>query len=111
MTARRLSLLAALAASAVMLTSCAWRETDRRWVSDRRFNQVWEFHQRNHDLAQTRSMLLAQQWRPGEINECIYRIQQLEHAKELYDVRFPPQAEPRAVTGSAFRLGSNGLQR
>ncbi len=108
---RRPLFLAALVTSAGLLAGCAWRETDRRWVSDRRFHQVWLAHGASGSLENTRALLNAQHWRPGEVNECLYRIQQIERAQELYDVRFPPQAEPRAVTGSTFRLGTSGIQR
>jgi hypothetical protein len=101
----RITALLTLLIALALLVGCAWRQTDRRWVSDRRFNQVWEHYQTTDSVAETEEVLRDQQWRPGEINECLYRIRQLERAQELYgEVRFPPRAEPRALTGATFRL-------
>lgn len=94
-----LSLLLAL----VALTGCAWRQADRRWISDRRFHQVWELYQSTGSIEEVERVLKEQPWRPGVINECLYRIEQLERAQELYGpLQFPPRGEPRPTTGTAI---------
>lgn len=101
----RIAALLTLLAALALLVGCSWRQTDRRWVSDRRFHQVWEHYQASGSVEETEEFLHDQHWRPGEINECLYRIRQLDRAEDLYgEVRFPPRAEPRALTGATFRL-------
>jgi hypothetical protein len=86
------------------MLGCAWRATDRRWVSDRRFHQVWKYYESTGSIEQTEKLLRDQPWRPGEINECLYRIEQLERAQALYGpLNFPPRGEPRPTTGSTMR--------
>ncbi len=104
---RSLFLLGALILLVATLSGCAWRHTDRRWVSDRRFHQVWEVYQERGSVEGIRRLLERQPWRPGEINECLYRIEQIERARAMYDpVRFPPRGEPRPPSGTSFQLGT-----
>ena len=102
---RRFAHFIALLAALATLAGCAWRETDRRWVSDQRFLQVWNHHQAVGSIHEIRLLLEDQPWRLGEINECLYRIGQLERAQELHGpLAFPPRAKPQARPGTKIRL-------
>lgn len=96
-------LLTAAFTATLVLTACQWRQTDRRWVSDRRFHQVWEYHESAGSIEETERLLRDQPWRPGEINECLYRIRELESAQTIHGaIHFPPQGEPRPAQGRAI---------
>jgi hypothetical protein len=100
-----LSRLLLLATVCALFAACTWRATDRRWVSDHRFKQVWEQYERLGSVDDVRALLEDQPWRPGEINECLYRINQLARAQELYGpIPFPPRAEPKPGSSTEFRL-------
>lgn len=95
---RTLTLLLVLVFTAVALSGCQWRRTDRRWISDRRFLQVWEHYQATGDREETEAIVRAQHWRRGEINEALYRLDQLIRAEEIHGEVDTPPLSPLQVS-------------